>query len=460
MGGYNQALPALQVDTTGNFLRGAQGIASLRDAGLQRQLTQQHLQLNQDEIMKQNQARQDDADIRSGYEASMKQGPDGQMTVDRPTLLSTIGKSNPRVAAQLGVTLTAQDTAASEAAAKLQKTQLDAAAAHVDGIDKILQGVNDQATYSNALQHAQSLGITKPGELPEQYDPQLVQRLHANALSQKDALAAKQQQMDAEEKAKHDRALEQHNVATVPLANRATEIYAIPKKQRTAEQNAFITGYEKNNDVTRIQPAQVRVQALMQMPQAIADPNDPSREVYTTRAGAVGQEAPGSGPAAAARRMDTFMTSGKGGQALVAFNTAQTHLQLLGQAVEALHNGNSTLLNSVANSYAKATGTAAPTNFDAVKNALKGEVAKALTGNATVSEQAELDKDFNNASSPAQLAGIAQKYTQLMQGKKDALHKQYNDTKKGTVDFGGQGTASPAATHRFNPTTGKIEAIQ
>src|SRR6185437_10584603 len=53
---------------------------------------------------------------------------------------------------------------------------------------QLLQGVTDQPTYTAALQHAQNLGIVKPGELPAVYDPQLVARLHANTLTQQQTL--------------------------------------------------------------------------------------------------------------------------------------------------------------------------------------------------------------------------------------------------------------------------------
>lgn len=131
--------------------------------------------------------------------------------------------------------------------------------------------------------------------------------------------------------------------------------------------------------------------------------------------------------------------AGKQGQALTAFSTAQTHLEILRQASDALHNGDLTAFNALSQQYAKATGSSAPTDFNAVKNAVKGEVARALTGNVTVSEQAELDKDFNNASSPRQIAGVAKKYMQLIDGKKQAMRETYEAGQKGQVNFGASG---------------------
>lgn len=142
-----------------------------------------------------------------------------------------------------------------------------------------------------------------------------------------------------------------------------------------------------------------------------------------------------------------YMIAGKGGQTLTAFNTAQTHLDILRQASDALQNGNNTAFNGLAQQFAKVSGSPAPTDFNAVKNAVKGEVSRALTGNVTVSEQAELDKDFNNASSPRQIAGVAKKYMQLIDGKKQSMRDTYNAGQSGQVNFGGGGSTAPVESY-------------
>ena len=131
-----------------------------------------------------------------------------------------------------------------------------------------------------------------------------------------------------------------------------------------------------------------------------------------------------------------YTGGGGGGQTLTAFNTAQAHLDILRQAADALHNKDVTAFNKLGNAFSSATGDPAPTNFDAVKNAVKGEIARALTGHVTVSEQSELDKDFNSSMSPQQLAGVAHKYIQLIDGKKQAMQSNYAASQQGRPDFG------------------------
>lgn len=134
-----------------------------------------------------------------------------------------------------------------------------------------------------------------------------------------------------------------------------------------------------------------------------------------------------------------YTGGGQGGQTLTAFNAAQNHLQILGQAADALNNGNVQLFNRLSNSYGTATGDQAPTDFNAVKNAVKGEVARALTGHVTVSEQAELDKDLNSDMSPGQVSGVSHKYISLIDGKKRAMQDNYTASQTGQPNFGGGG---------------------
>lgn len=396
-----------------------------QEAQQNQQLNQQKIQGGQMALNQAGQSAQDQADYRAAMAAAVDPNT-GQ--VDRGTLLSTLGKLNPVAAAQTATTLSQQDTAAKEAAAKLQEAQTTAITAHLDLKDKLLQGVSDQATYTNARNIAIQNGIN-PAEMPAQYDPQFVAQAHAQTLSQQQAF---QQQLDTQkEKDAAAKAL-----ADQPLATRATAIYAIPAAQRTPEQNAFITGYEKNNNLTKIQPAQVRVQAMLSMPQAVVDPNDPSKTVFVTKQNSIGQEAPSSGEAAGARKVLTSAIGGPIGANITALNTAQGHIHQLFDAADALDNGNLPALNKIANTFGVQTGSSAPLVFQSIKTALTGELGKAFTGaGATVSEQAELAKSINDASSPKQIKDVATTFNHLMDTKRAALQQQVQQGQQGKPNF-------------------------
>lgn len=230
----------------------------------------------------------------------------------------------------------------------------------------------------------------------------------------------------------------------VPLGTQAANIYAIPEGQRTPAQKLFLQGFEKYNNVTKIQPAAARVQMYMQMPQAVVDPNDPSREIYATKQQALGMEAPASGAAAGARKVLTSAIGGKLGDTINAYNTASAHLDMLSQAADALNNGNIQALNRVGNEFNKQTGNPAPTNFQAVKDAVAGEVSKTFKGGqATDAEIKQAEDAISSAGSPAQLKGVINTYKGLMASKRSAIQQQVEQGTQGKVNFGGE--SSPTA---------------
>jgi hypothetical protein len=102
-------------------------------------------------------------------------------------------------------------------------------------------------------------------------------------------------------------------------------------------------------------------------------------------------------------------TSGPDGRNIGNLNTAPVHLEQLAQAAQAMQNGTFVPGNQIYNAVARTFGGSAPTNFDAMKTVVAGEMASAMKGNATDPEIAAFNKSVKDASSPAQLAGAIQK---------------------------------------------------
>jgi hypothetical protein len=111
---------------------------------------------------------------------------------------------------------------------------------------------------------------------------------------------------------------------------------------------------------------------------------------------------------------------------MTAYRTATDHLDLLGKAAEALHNGDIQAFNRVGNSIAQETGQPAPTNFNAVKAMLSGELANVakVTG-ATDQTIAEERAQIDRAASPEQLAGVISTNQDLMDQKASEMFEQY-----------------------------------
>lgn len=115
-----------------------------------------------------------------------------------------------------------------------------------------------------------------------------------------------------------------------------------------------------------------------------------------------------------------YQINGDEGQTISSISVGMTHANELRDAIAALHNGNYTLLNSITQYLAEATGSPAPTNFKAVMQLYAPEIAKSAVGAgvaSTGSEREESRKIISEASSPEQADGVADKYANLLAGK-------------------------------------------
>jgi hypothetical protein len=177
----------------------------------------------------------------------------------------------------------------------------------------------------------------------------------------------------------------------------------------------------------------------------VMDPTNPEKVTFM-RAGEAARSGAGS-PASIGfqtdKALNKYMIAGRGGENIAAFNTATNHLKILGEVGDALQNGDIVAVNRLGNIWASETGEEGPTDFNAVKNAVAGEISKVFTGRgATQEEIAQINATINNAQSPEQIRGAIRYYTDLMDGKLGALKSQW------TMGMGGQPafpTATPAA---------------
>lgn len=120
-------------------------------------------------------------------------------------------------------------------------------------------------------------------------------------------------------------------------------------------------------------------------------------------------------------------TSGKTSQTLNGLNTAIKHMAALDPVIDAMGNRNLTILNKAANLFKQQTGSAAPTNFAALKEFVSGEVAKAvLPGGGGEGERKALADPINAANSPAQLKQAVQTFKTALAGKTEALRNQWD----------------------------------
>lgn len=247
--------------------------------------------------------------------------------------------------------------------------------------------------------------------------------------------------------------------------DRAISILSKPPGQRSAEENSYLGGYQQWNKLTKVDPGMARMSVLLQQPIAAADPNNPGGEVYVSKKNAVGMGAPGGVGTTAPKALVKDFTSGPDAKTLTNINTADAHIQQLGQIAKALHNGDIKGINQLSNMYKEQTGNPAPINFQLLKTALSAEIAKTTTGGtATVEETKEISKAINAANSPAQLAGVIQQASALMHSKRSQLQDQFQQGMRGQPNFGTNGPApsgravSLAAARSLPQNKGKSDA--
>jgi hypothetical protein len=118
-------------------------------------------------------------------------------------------------------------------------------------------------------------------------------------------------------------------------------------------------------------------------------------------------------------------TTGPDGRNIGNLNTAVDHLAQLREAAEAMNNGAWTPANKLYNYLAEKFGSENITNQRFVMNALAGEVASALKGNATDPEIAHVLSTLNGDMSPAQAAGITQTGLHVLGAKLNTYDERY-----------------------------------
>jgi hypothetical protein len=214
---------------------------------------------------------------------------------------------------------------------------------------------------------------------------------------------------------------------------------------------------KQTGDKTALGVGSGRVAATLARPVQVADPDNPGGVKYMPAGEAMrtGAQAATSAQVTVPKSVMKDFTSGQSAKTLNSFNTATEHLKLLSQLGDALDNGKLPIINKIANRYATATGGAAPTSFDMAKQAVAGEVAKTFKGQATEGEIAAINSTLNNAQSPQQLKDAIGTALALMESKREALMKQYDQGIKSNPAFpGGSGKLSEDEAMQYLKSAG------
>lgn len=219
----------------------------------------------------------------------------------------------------------------------------------------------------------------------------------------------------------------------------------------TPEEGSYLKAYAKYIDQTKTQPGVQRMMALAQFRPVQALNQETGQPEWNWSGQAVSQHMGTTSniPFRTAAGMAKFMTSGKGGQTINAYNVSNDHLDLFGKAMDALQNGDVQGLNRLNNAFKEQFGSPAPTNVNAIKAMLAGELANiAKVTGATDPEIQEQKANINRASSPEQIKGFIDTNHDLMDQKAYEMYQQYQQGMQGQPAFGtGRPLNGPGGTH-------------
>jgi hypothetical protein len=129
--------------------------------------------------------------------------------------------------------------------------------------------------------------------------------------------------------------------------------------------------------------------------------------------------------AIAKKTRESFAT-GKDADKLDSHMTVIKHEDTLLGLIDNLNNTNSPLWNKVANEWEQQTGKAAPITFDAAKQLVGDEIAKAAVGGrSALGDREEIKAVLNRANSPQQLKEVVLALQELQGGQLTTLRDRW-----------------------------------
>lgn len=130
---------------------------------------------------------------------------------------------------------------------------------------------------------------------------------------------------------------------------------------------------------------------------------------------------------ASSQRSANAFSAGRQGDTVRAFNVTLNHMKSFEPLIDALNNGDVSLINKIGNEVGKQLGSPAITNFDAARDIIANEVVKSIVGGQNaLGDRKEARERILSAKSPAQLKGVLDTYRELMIGQLDGLKTQYS----------------------------------
>jgi hypothetical protein len=144
-------------------------------------------------------------------------------------------------------------------------------------------------------------------------------------------------------------------------------------------------------------------------------------------------------------------TVGQQSKEINAINTAMGHVGVLGDAIDALHNSDVKLLNSIANKLGVQIGKDNVTTFNTIVHRVGPELSKAYIGaGGSAGERGTDEKDFDPSLGEDQLRSNVGITAQLLRSKIGALENQWDQNRAPSMKSFSQQFISPEAQKQLD----------
>jgi hypothetical protein len=144
-------------------------------------------------------------------------------------------------------------------------------------------------------------------------------------------------------------------------------------------------------------------------------------------------------------------TVGPPSKEINAINTAMGHVGVLGDAIDALNNGDVKVLNSIANKLGVQVGKDNVTTFNTIVHRVGPELSKAYIGaGGSAGERGTDEKDFDPSLGPQQLKSNVAITAKLLRSKIGALENQWDQNKAPSMKSFGEQFITPEAKQQLD----------
>ena len=336
-----------------------------------------------------------------------------------------------------GMALQKQITEWDTADLNKKKSILDLHAKKLEGLGQLAGTVTDQQSYNAAIQSAVQNGLLEPAEaqqLAQQpYSPELVKGWQQQALTVQQQIENARKSLEDQETARHNKAME----GRVPvdqqemsdwLAKNPGKGPADFMKYKSTMIPQFRFNLEGGGGGQLNSRQQATVSAILEGRMAPPSSFALKTPYWQNVMGAVFEQDPQFSEQRAQLRK--AFTTGKQSSEINAINTAMGHVGVLGDAIDALQNGNLRGLNAIANRYGLETGSTPQAVFKTIVHRVGPELSKAYIGaGGSAGERGSDEKDFDENLAPQTLRANVGITAKLLRSKISSLENQWDQNR-------------------------------